>query len=100
MNTISETTFSFLRKFHRLTRLSVVIQKKLQATEHALLDLEERHRQANATIKEKEYLISNLLKSGRWHLLPTINFVKYHSYFVMVFNFHFWIFSWQLLFVK
>ncbi|KAL0390473.1 UNVERIFIED_CONTAM: Kinesin-like protein KIN-5D [Sesamum calycinum] len=40
-------------------------EKKLQETEHALLDLEERHRQANATIKEKEYLISNLLKSGR-----------------------------------
>ncbi|KAK6144553.1 hypothetical protein DH2020_021373 [Rehmannia glutinosa] len=40
-------------------------EKKLQETEHALLDLEERHRQANATIKEKEYVISNLLKSGR-----------------------------------
>src|SRR5262249_48203982 len=25
---------------------------------------EEKHRQANATIKEKEFLISNLLKSG------------------------------------
>ncbi|KAK1369354.1 hypothetical protein POM88_035446 [Heracleum sosnowskyi] len=31
----------------------------------ALVDLEERHRQANATIKEKEYLISNLIKSKR-----------------------------------
>jgi len=30
-----------------------------------LLDLEEKHRQAVATIKEKEYLISNLLKSGK-----------------------------------
>lgn len=30
-----------------------------------LVDLEEKHRQANATIKEKEYLISNLLKSGK-----------------------------------
>ncbi|XP_012838663.1 PREDICTED: 125 kDa kinesin-related protein [Erythranthe guttata] len=40
-------------------------EKKLQGTEHALLDLEERHRQANATIKEKEYLISNLLKSEK-----------------------------------
>ncbi|KAL0460644.1 UNVERIFIED_CONTAM: Kinesin-like protein KIN-5D [Sesamum latifolium] len=40
-------------------------EKKLQETEHALLDLEERHRQANATIKEKEYLISNLLKSEK-----------------------------------
>nr|XP_010937758.1 kinesin-like protein KIN-5A [Elaeis guineensis] len=40
-------------------------QKKLEDTEHALLDLEERYRQANATIKEKEYLISNLLKSEK-----------------------------------
>lgn len=39
-------------------------QKRLEDTEHALFDLEERYRQANATIKEKEYLISNLLKSG------------------------------------
>jgi kinesin family protein 11 len=30
-----------------------------------LLDLEEKHRQAVATIKEKEYLISNLLKSEK-----------------------------------
>ncbi|GFZ17960.1 P-loop containing nucleoside triphosphate hydrolases superfamily protein [Actinidia rufa] len=40
-------------------------EKKLHETEHALFDLEERHRQANATIKEKEYLISNLLKSEK-----------------------------------
>lgn len=40
-------------------------EKKLQETEHALADLEERFRQANATIKEKEYLISNLLKSEK-----------------------------------
>ncbi|KAL2508497.1 P-loop containing nucleoside triphosphate hydrolase superfamily protein [Forsythia ovata] len=40
-------------------------EKKLQETENALLDLEERHRHANATIKEKEYLISNLLKSEK-----------------------------------
>ncbi|KAL2239500.1 UNVERIFIED_CONTAM: Kinesin-like protein KIN-5D [Sesamum indicum] len=40
-------------------------KKKLQETEHSLIDLEERHRQANATIKEKEYLISNLLNSER-----------------------------------
>ncbi|WOG87544.1 hypothetical protein DCAR_0206772 [Daucus carota subsp. sativus] len=40
-------------------------EKKLHETEHALVDLEERHRQANATIKEKEYLISNLIKSER-----------------------------------
>ncbi|CAI9770527.1 unnamed protein product [Fraxinus pennsylvanica] len=40
-------------------------EKKLQETEHSLLDLGERHRQANATIKEKEYLISNLLESEK-----------------------------------
>ncbi|KAK1394579.1 kinesin-like protein KIN-5D [Heracleum sosnowskyi] len=40
-------------------------EKKLTEAEHALVDLEERHRQANATIKEKEYLISNLIKSER-----------------------------------
>ncbi|CAI9105253.1 OLC1v1004137C1 [Oldenlandia corymbosa var. corymbosa] len=40
-------------------------EKKLQETEHALSDLEERFRQANATIKEKEYLISILLKSEK-----------------------------------
>ncbi|CAA2994236.1 kinesin KIN-5D [Olea europaea subsp. europaea] len=40
-------------------------EKKLQETENSLLDLGERHRQANATIKEKEYLISNLLKSEK-----------------------------------
>ncbi|XP_022847001.1 kinesin-like protein KIN-5D [Olea europaea var. sylvestris] len=40
-------------------------EKKLQETENTLLDLEERHRQANATIREKEYLISNLLKSEK-----------------------------------
>ncbi|PWA85208.1 P-loop containing nucleoside triphosphate hydrolases superfamily protein [Artemisia annua] len=38
---------------------------KLQETEHSLSDLEEKHRQANVTIKEKEYLISNLLKSEK-----------------------------------
>ncbi|XP_048633774.1 kinesin-like protein KIN-5A [Brassica napus] len=40
-------------------------EKKLRETEQALLDLEEKHRQAVATIKEKEYLISNLLKSEK-----------------------------------
>ncbi|XP_071721316.1 kinesin-like protein KIN-5D [Rutidosis leptorrhynchoides] len=38
---------------------------KLQETEHSLFDLEEKHRQANATIKEREFLISNLLKSEK-----------------------------------
>lgn len=41
------------------------LQKKLEETEHAFFDLEEKHRQANATIKEKEFLIINLLKSGK-----------------------------------
>ncbi|KAI3802173.1 hypothetical protein L1987_30303 [Smallanthus sonchifolius] len=38
---------------------------KLQETEHSLFDLEENHNQANVTIKEKEFLISNLLKSEK-----------------------------------
>ncbi|KAH9661184.1 kinesin-like protein KIN-5D [Citrus sinensis] len=40
-------------------------KKKLEETEHALSDLEEKHRQANATIKEKDFLIANLLKSEK-----------------------------------
>ncbi|MBA0807317.1 hypothetical protein Gohar_023129 [Gossypium harknessii] len=53
-------------------------EKKLEETENALFDLEDKHRQANATIKEKEFLISNLLKSGelkydlRKHLLSVL----------------------------
>ncbi|KZV56867.1 125 kDa kinesin-related protein, partial [Dorcoceras hygrometricum] len=43
-------------------------EKKLQETEHSFLDLEERHSQANATIKEKNCIISNLLNSGMCHL--------------------------------
>jgi len=39
-------------------------QKSLEETEQSLLQLEEKHTQANATIKEKEFLIFNLLKSG------------------------------------
>lgn len=51
--------------YHKITDHLPIIQKKLQETQCTLLDLEERHRQANATIKEKDFLISNLLKSGR-----------------------------------
>ncbi|XP_015874209.3 kinesin-like protein KIN-5D [Ziziphus jujuba] len=40
-------------------------EKNLEETQQSLFDLEEKHRQANATIKEKEFLISNLLKSER-----------------------------------
>lgn len=46
-----------------------MLQKKLEDTEHALGDLEERYRQANATIKEKEYLIANLLRSGEYKMM-------------------------------
>lgn len=48
-----------------LKLISVALQKKLEQTEHVLFDLEEKHQEANATIKEKEFLISNLLKSGK-----------------------------------
>ncbi|THU45600.1 hypothetical protein C4D60_Mb02t19700 [Musa balbisiana] len=40
-------------------------QKKLEDTEHAFFDLEERYRQANTKIKEKEFLIFSLLKSEK-----------------------------------
>ncbi|GER34434.1 kinesin-related protein-like [Striga asiatica] len=40
-------------------------KQRLQETQDSLRDLEERCRQANATIKEKEYLISNLRKSEK-----------------------------------
>ncbi|KAG1337970.1 kinesin-like protein KIN-5A [Cocos nucifera] len=40
-------------------------QRKLEDTEHTLSDTEQRYRQAISTIKEKEYLISNLLKSEK-----------------------------------
>ncbi|CAL0324230.1 unnamed protein product [Lupinus luteus] len=40
-------------------------ERSLQVTEQSLFDLEERHKQANATIKEKEFLITNLLSSER-----------------------------------
>ncbi|KAL8099753.1 hypothetical protein AgCh_032123 [Apium graveolens] len=48
------------------SELSDKLEKtELHETEHALVDLEERHRQANATIEEKEYLISSLIKPER-----------------------------------
>ncbi|KAJ7980926.1 Kinesin-like protein [Quillaja saponaria] len=40
-------------------------EKKLKDAEGTMFDLEEKHKQANATIKEKEFLISNLLKSEK-----------------------------------
>ncbi|XP_020214871.1 kinesin-like protein KIN-5D [Cajanus cajan] len=40
-------------------------KRSLEETEQSLFDLEEKHTQANATIKEKEFLISNLLKSEK-----------------------------------
>ena len=39
-------------------------QKKLDDTEEVLKDFQEKNRQANYTIKEKEFIISNLLQSG------------------------------------
>ena len=57
--------FMFCFHFHKLNSFTVLLQKKLEQTEQVLFDLEEKHRQANATIKEKEFLIFNLLKSGR-----------------------------------
>lgn len=41
------------------------LQKKMQETECTLADLQERYMQANNTIKEKEYLIENLLESEK-----------------------------------
>ncbi|KAJ0987711.1 hypothetical protein J5N97_006067 [Dioscorea zingiberensis] len=40
-------------------------QRKLEDTENTVCVLEQRNRQANFTIKEKEYLIVNLLKSEK-----------------------------------
>ncbi|CAN4100917.1 unnamed protein product [Withania somnifera] len=40
-------------------------EKKLQQTQHTLADLEEKHRLAIATIREKEFLITNILKSEK-----------------------------------
>lgn len=40
-------------------------QKKLDDTEEVLKDFQEKHRQANCTIKEKEFIISNLLQSEK-----------------------------------
>lgn len=54
-----------------------MLQKKLEDTEHVLGELEERYRQANATIKEKEYLIANLLRSGINTFHGTIIFVLF-----------------------
>lgn len=40
-------------------------QKKLDDTEEVLKDFQEKHSQANCTIKEKEFIISNLLQSEK-----------------------------------
>ncbi|XP_078429944.1 P-loop containing nucleoside triphosphate hydrolases superfamily protein [Wolffia australiana] len=48
-----------------LSKMLDKTQRKLDTTEHALLDLEEKHRQANRTIEEKEYFVSNLLRSEK-----------------------------------
>lgn len=49
------------------------LQEKLGDTEHALLDLEERYKQANIKIKEKDFLIFNLLKSGEKNVVSYIS---------------------------
>ena len=49
----------------------------MQETECALAVLEEKYIQANNTIKEKEYLIDNLLKSGQKNLYFMFLFSKY-----------------------
>jgi kinesin family protein 11 len=49
----------------------IPLQKKMQETECALAVLEEKYMQATNTIKEKEYLIDNLLKSGQNQILTS-----------------------------
>ncbi|KAG0496011.1 hypothetical protein HPP92_000625 [Vanilla planifolia] len=58
--------------FHSQQALSAELSDKLEKTkknlmeaENQLLDLEERYRQAKCTIREKEYLIANLLQSEK-----------------------------------
>jgi kinesin family member 11 len=46
------------------------LQKRMKETECTLADLETRYMKANDTIKEKQYLVENLLKSGKNLLLP------------------------------
>ncbi|KAK9153397.1 hypothetical protein Sjap_000877 [Stephania japonica] len=51
------------------TELSEKLKKtqgELEETKSSLLDLEEKYGQAQTTIKEKEFLISNLLKSDNF----------------------------------
>jgi len=43
---------------------SSFLQKRMKETECTLADLEAKYMKANNTIKEKQYLIENLLKSG------------------------------------
>jgi kinesin family protein 11 len=43
---------------------SHLLQKRMKETECTLADLEAKYMKANNTIKEKQYLIENLLKSG------------------------------------
>ena len=41
-----------------------ILQKKLEDTEYALDDLEEKYSQLSCTLKEKEFIISSMLQSG------------------------------------
>lgn len=49
-------------------------QKKLDDTEEVLKDFQEKHSQANCTIKEKEFIISNLLQSGRFSAVTSLKY--------------------------
>ncbi|KAH9326557.1 hypothetical protein KI387_006735 [Taxus chinensis] len=42
-----------------------ITEKKLEDTEYALNDVEEKNRQLNSMLKEKEFIISNLLQSEK-----------------------------------
>lgn len=44
-------------------------QVNLENSNRALLELQENHRVAISTLKEKEFIISKLLHSGKWELI-------------------------------
>ena len=51
-------------KNYILTCMGSILQKKLEDTEYALDDLEEKYSQLSCTLKEKEFIISSMLQSG------------------------------------
>lgn len=44
------------------------LQKNLENTVTTLQDLQENHRRLNSKMKEKEFIISNLLHSGKYNV--------------------------------